>query len=148
MFQWGFKDSIVNGLLDSLLTPVQDWLSQYPTLLWLAMHPLWLLGTILLLLFLLSGLLRAIARVTEKLWLWLLMFPVTLVRWLWQGTLFLLSRPFSGKSLPQSSFVNPPALETPDRLTEVLNRLESLRQEQNELLQEVKVLLAKEQKKE
>jgi hypothetical protein len=143
MFQWDFQDSIVNGLLDSLLTPVQDWLSQYPLFLWLATHPLWLLAVILLVLFLLSGLLRVIAGLTEKLWLALLMFPVTLVRWLWQGMTFLISRPFASKSVTQSGFVNPPTLDTPDRLTEALNRLETLRQEQDELLKEVKVLLEK-----
>lgn len=142
MFQWDFQGSIVNGLLDSLLAPVQDWLSQYPVFLWLATHPLWLLIAILLVLFLLSGLLRVIAGLTEKLWLVLLTFPITLVRWLWRGMSFLISRPFAAKSVTQSSFVNPPALDAPDRLTEVLNRLETLRQEQDELLKEVEVLLA------
>lgn len=77
----------------------------------------------------------------------LLSFPVNLLRWLWQGIVFLLSRPFAPKPVVGASFVNPPMLNSQDRLTEVLNRLEVLRQEQDELLKEVKSLLAKDSEK-
>jgi hypothetical protein len=59
----------------------------------------------------------------------------------------LLRRPFASKAVNQSSPINPPLLDTPDRLTEILERLETLRKEQDELLKEVK-RLAKEQKNE
>lgn len=143
MLDWRFGSNIFTGFLDSLIAPVQDWLNQYPWLLWLTTHPWWLLVTVLLILFLLSGLLRAIAGLTEKLWLALLSLPVMLVRWIWQGTIFLLSRPFASKpAMMQSGLINPPNVHLQDRLTEVLDRLESLRQEQDELLKEVKVLLS------
>lgn len=143
MFEWGLNSGdLFNRFLDSLTTPFQDWLSQYPVLLWLATHPLWLLAAVLVVLFLLSGLLRAVAGLTEKLWLVLLSLPVNLMRWLWQGMVFLLSRPFASKPVVEAGFVNPPVLNPQDRLTEVLNRLEALRQEQDELLKEVKSLLA------
>jgi hypothetical protein len=144
MFQWGLNQGFVDQLLDSLMAPLQNWLSQYPPLLWLTTHPLWLLGAILLTLFLLSGLLRAVASLTEQLWLALLRLPITLVQWVWQGSLFLLKRPFASKALTQSKIqsnvAGSSALSSPDRLTDVLNRLETLRQEQDELLKEVKVL--------
>lgn len=143
MLDWRFSNNIFTGFLDSLIAPVQDWLNQYPLLLWLTTHPWWLLATVLLILFLLSGLLRAIAGLTEKLWLALLGLPVTLVRWIWQSTFFLLSRPFASKpAIAQSNLVNPPIFNSQDRLAEVLDRLESLRQEQDELLKEVKTLLS------
>lgn len=148
MFDWGLNSSdLFTRFLDSLTAPFQDWLNQHPILLWLATNPLWLLAAVLAVLFLLSGLLRAVAGLTEKLWLALLSFPVNLLRWLWQGIVFLLSRPFAPKPVVGASFVNPPVLNPQDRLTEVLNRLEALRQEQDELLKEVKSLLAKDSEK-
>jgi hypothetical protein len=157
MLDWGLNGgSLLDGFWDALTAPIQDWLGQYPVLLWLGIHPLWLVVVILLVLFLLSGLLRAVAGLTEKLWLVLLRLPILLVRWVWRGTLFLLSRPFAAKpvaqsslaqsSLVKSSLVNPPLLDSADRLTEVLDRLEALRQEQDELLKEVKSLLVKEKR--
>jgi hypothetical protein len=141
MFDWGFSSDFVTRFLDALLAPIQDWLAQHPVFLWLATHPWWLLITILVILFLLSGLLRAVAGLTEKLWLGLLRLPILLVQWVWRGSLFLLRRPFAPKPLALQASVTPP-----DRLTEVLDRLEALRQEQDELLKEVKSLLATDQK--
>lgn len=143
MWQWGFGQGAVNSFWESLTAPVQDWLSQHPLLLWLAAHPLWLLGTVLLLLFLLSGLLRAVASLTEKLWLGLLRLPILLMQWAWRGSLFLLRRPAAKSGLLGSTELTNPSS---DRLTEVLERLETLRQEQDELMQEVKLLLAAKQK--
>lgn len=135
MFSWGL-DRGFSSLFDSLMAPVQDWLSRHPILLWLVIHPWWLLVAILVALFLLSGLLRAVAGLTEKLWLALLRLPILLGQWVWRGTLFLLRRPFTKPVVLPVNPVNPP-----DRLTEVLDRLEVLRQEQDALLKEVKSLL-------
>lgn len=140
MFSWGLNNSI-NGLLDSLTAPLQDWLSQHPLLQWFVSHPLWLLIAMLAALFLLSGLLRAIAGLTEKLWLALLRLPFILFQTVWRSSLFLLLRPFEKPTV--ASLTASPA---PDRLTEILNRLEALRQEQDELLQEVRSLLLTDQK--
>lgn len=142
MFQWNFNQSLMSGFWESITAPFQEWLSQYPVLVWLVGHPLWLLGAIVLVIFLLAGLLRAVASLTEKLWLALLRFPILLVQWLWQGSLFLLRRPFA----PKPAIAQPRLLSSPDRLTELLDRLESLRKEQDELMQEVKTILATQQK--
>lgn len=146
---------MLNRLWESLTAPIWDWLNQYPVLYWLTLHPIWLLVTLVTLLFLLSGLLGAIARLTERLWLAILRSPITLIRWIWRGSLFLLSRLFTAKSTEAPSVsvkssvvtlgaasLTPGALTSQDRLTEVLNRLEALRQEQDELLREVKLLLS------
>jgi len=143
----GFNQNMISGLWDSLTAPIQTWLSQHPLFLWLATHPWWLLAAALGVLFLLSGLLRAIAGLTERLWIALLRLPILVLSWIWQGTLLLLRRPFAPKpAVIASPLVNPPLptappTERPDRLTEVLDRLETLRQEQDQLLQEVKRLL-------
>ncbi|MBF2000430.1 MAG: hypothetical protein IGS38_06885 [Synechococcales cyanobacterium M58_A2018_015] len=155
---WGFNQSMLDRFWESLTAPIWDWLNQYPVLYWLMLHPIWLLVTLVTLLFLLSGLLGAIARLTERLWLAILRSPITLMQWIWRGSLFLLSRLFAAKSTAvhsvsvKSSSTLGTASLTPstsltsqvtsqDRLTEVLNRLEVLRQEQDELLREVKLLL-------
>lgn len=152
MLEWGGQN-LVESFIDALFGPVQDWLVQHPLWLWLFTHPLWLLGTILLALFLLAGLLQAIAGLTEQLWLGLLRLPILLVQALWQGSLFLLRRlvrqpsnQLMTKSLvqfPTDQLALPTAQPTAksDRLTEIVNRLEALRQEQDELLKEVKLLL-------
>jgi hypothetical protein len=152
MLEWGGQ-SLVESFIDALFGPVQDWLVQHPLWLWLFTHPLWLLGAILLALFLLAGLLRAIAGLTEQLWLGLLRLPILLVQTLWQGGLFLwrlVGQPanqLTAKSLvqPTTQLTLPAAQPTAksDRLTEIVDRLEALRQEQDELLKEVKLLLNK-----
>lgn len=152
MLQWGFDQGIVDefwgGFWDSLTAPVQDWLSQYPWIGWLLANPGWLLVAVVFTLFLLSGLLRAVASLTEKLWLGLLRLPILLIQWVWQSSVGLMRRPLKPQ-IVSSSLVNLPDRLTeatpdhPDRLTEVLNRLETLRREQDELMQEVKLLLSK-----
>ncbi|MFM7423894.1 MAG: hypothetical protein ACKO7W_02630 [Elainella sp.] len=131
---WG-SQTLVNNVLETLFGPVQTWLGQHPVFFWLSSHPLWLLALILLLLFLFSGLLRAVAGLTEQLWLGLLKLPIWLVQGLWQSSLFLLRR---AKSTPPS--IPPLAAAPPDRLTQVLERLEALRQEQEALLKEMREL--------
>lgn len=144
---WGLNQNLISGLWDSFTAPIQDWLSQHPLFFWLATHPWWLVAATLAVLFLLSGLLRAIAGFTEQIWIALLRLPIVLISWLWQGTLLLLRRPFQAKpTVVPSHLGNTPLLssqpsEQPDRLTQVLDRLETLRQEQDQLLQEIKALL-------
>jgi hypothetical protein len=130
MFQ-GESQRWVEIFWKSLSAPFQAWLEQHPILSWLASHPLWLLAIILLTLFLLSGLLRAVASLTEQFWLLLLRLPILMVQWVWQGSLLLL-RPIRPKAEPSA----------PNRLAELLERLETLRQEEEDLMQEIKSLLS------
>jgi hypothetical protein len=96
---------------------------------WIAVHPLYDLGLGLAVLFLLAGLLKAIARLTERLWLALLQSPLRLGKWL----LSRLAQLFKLRLAPEP---------VPDRLPEILTRLEALRQEQDALLHEAHRLLA------
>jgi hypothetical protein len=143
----GLNDSILNSILNAFLSPIQEWLSQHPQIGWLLANPVWLLVALIVALFLLSGLLRAVASLTEKLWLGLLKLPIRLVQWTWRGSLLLLRRPFAKP--PQTVQPNligqteQPKESASERLTEVLERLELLRREQDELMQEIKLLLAR-----
>lgn len=145
MMSWNFSQRAVTSLWDTAIQPIQDWLARYPVMVWLLEHPFWLLSTLLFCLFLLAGLLRAVARLTEQLWLALLRLPLTLVQWIWRGTL-LLWRPVTAKSvIAKASLTESACLNSSSRLTEVLERLEVLRQEEQELMQEMKTLLRAQQ---
>lgn len=138
----GLNGSIANSILNAFLSPIQEWLSQHPQIGWFLTNPGWLLVVLVVALFLLSGLLRAVASLTEKLWLGLLKLPIRLVQWVWQGSFFLLRRPLA-KPPVQLNLTGESEQSASERLTEVLERLELLRREQDELMQEMKSLLAR-----
>lgn len=121
----------------TITAPIQDWLAVHPLWNWLFAHPLWLLGFGLFIIFLLSGLLRAIGRLTEWLWLAILRLPMRLTQWIFKGVSLLVISLF-GLKRPAP----PPQIASTDRLIDIVNRLEALKQEQDELLQEVKSILA------
>ncbi len=132
MFDWNSQAQFfIDSVQKALSAPFQTWLAQRPLAFWLASHPLWLLAAVLLAIFLFAGLLRAVAGLTERFWLALLKLPVWLVQGIWWSGLLLL-RPFFPAVQP------PPA----SRLSEVMQRLEALRQEENELMQELQSLLS------
>ena len=126
----------LGGFWDSLTQPIQDWLLAHPFGNWLLSHPLWAIGLVLIALLLLSGLFGAIAQLTQTLWIVLLRSPVVLIGWLVAGIVLLVKAPFSAKG-------QLPAVETQQqRLAEILDRLDALKQEQDNLLQEAKQILS------
>jgi hypothetical protein len=145
---------LVERLLEPILAPLQGWLVVHPVWNWLLTHPLWLLGLMVLVLFLFAGLLGAIARLTEAVWLAILQAPLRLVQLLFVGVAKLLKMPFTPRVTratvsPSVSQIAAqpvsPTLSQPDakeRLTTILDRLDYLRQEQDELIQEVRSILA------
>lgn len=124
-----------SGFQGVLTQPIADWLQAHPIFAWGIDHPLWTLAVLFVTLLLLSGLLKAIGRFTEQIWIWLLRSPIMLMQWVFAIALQWMRR-------------KPPALPavTPqqERLTLILQKLETMRQEQDELLQEVRALLAAE----
>lgn len=76
-------------LKNALAGMLQSWLVDHPVLGWCLSHPLWAIASSLLTLFLGWGLLRAIARLVETLWIMLLQIPLQLSRWLVLGLLWL-----------------------------------------------------------
>lgn len=128
---------LFDRLFNPILVPLQDWLDTHPFWNWLLTHPLWLVAAMILLLFLLAGLLGAIASLTEKIWLAILQAPVKLVQLIWWGTIALFKLPFTPKTTAAKSLTG-----EPDRLTIILERLEEIRAEQDELMQEMRSILA------
>ncbi len=100
-------------------------------------HPIWGLGFVFLSVFLLWGLLRAIAQFIEKLWLIVLRSPLNLGRWL----LKTLRRLFNDHRAVSDSEETP----TP-QIDEIAERLERLQEEQKQLLLDVKLLIAQQKR--
>ena len=125
--------SWTDGLQSALLKPLQTWLSDHPMAAWFVLHPLWAGVLVVLILLLLAGLWSAIARLTEGFWMTLVRLPFQLVTWLFVTTVGLvLKRWPKGEATAVS----------PDRLGEIMARLEALQIEQENLLQEMRQLLA------
>ncbi|TVP64572.1 MAG: hypothetical protein EA342_16130 [Leptolyngbya sp. LCM1.Bin17] len=120
-----------DGLPSTLFNPVQTWLSAHPLVAWLVAHPLWALGLLVLGILLLAGLWSAIARLTEGFWLTLVGLPFQLGSWLFTTVTRVLVR----------RWVKPSPQAHPDRLTEIIRRLETLQTEQENLLAEMRQLL-------
>jgi hypothetical protein len=132
------SNQIIDRLLDSITAPVRDWLNAHPAGYWLVSHPLWLVGLVLISLLLLSGLFGAIAQLTQRLWIGILQAPLALARWIFTTVFHL----FKGLFRWQGKTIKPEPSNQQERLTEILTRLEVLKQEQDELLKEVKDILA------
>ncbi|MBF2027442.1 MAG: hypothetical protein IGS48_11825 [Oscillatoriales cyanobacterium C42_A2020_001] len=130
------SNTVGKGVTDAVGMSLQNWLNAHPLIHWIVDHPLWTVGLVVLAIFLLWGLLRAIARFIEQLWLVILRSPLLLFRWVLGIGTRIYQQLADAKDLPV-----PAPVEGQARLTEILTRLEALRQEQDVLLQEVKTLL-------
>jgi|JFJP01.1.fsa_nt_gi phage-related protein len=124
------NQTLSDGIQASINSSLNGWIDQHPQLVWLINHPLQSLGILLLGLFLFSGLLGAISRITEKFWLFILTYPFKIFSNSW----LLISKSLQKDDDNQKT-------EIQKRVTEILSRLESIRQEQTSLSQELESLL-------
>ena len=120
------NQTLSDGIQASINSSLNGWIDQHPQLVWLVNHPLQSFGIFLLGLFLFSGLLGAISRITEKFWLFILTYPFKIFSNIW----VLVSKSLEKDDDDQKT-------ETQKRVTEILSRLESIRQEQTSLSQEL-----------
>jgi hypothetical protein len=128
-------DSISQTLLEPVLKSVQEWMVMHPVIAWTVNHPLWAIALFFIVLLLCWGLLGAIARLVQQAWLLILQAPLKLLRWLFTGV-------FNAFLIRGLKAEEPLVFEQREqRLLETLNRLEALQQEQEELMQEVKIIL-------
>lgn len=130
-------DSLINRFVthlpdDSLVAAVKNaweqWLTEHWLIAFFLHHPWVLGGLVFLILFLISGILRALSRTSENLWLFLLKLPFQVLGWLGIQSISWLKY-----SQDKPTPIN--------RITELLIRLDYLRDEQEAILQEVKILL-------
>ncbi|MFE4106978.1 hypothetical protein [Almyronema epifaneia] len=126
-----------HGFQAAIATSLQTWLTQHPAIAWMVGHPLWTLALLLIGLLSVWGLLGAIAQFVRQVWVGLLSLPLRLLKWL----LVKIFRLFKQADALQRS-QTPKQADLPTRLLEILSRLESLRQEQDALIQEMQAILA------
>jgi hypothetical protein len=124
------NQTLSDGIQASINSSLNSWIDKHPQLVWLINHPLQCFGILLLGLFLFSGLLGAISRITERFWLFVLTYPFKIFSNSW----LLISKSLQKDDDNQKT-------EAQKRVTEILSRLESVRQEQTSLSQELESLL-------
>lgn len=133
---------------------LDDWIHHHPRILWLVSHPLLSLGILLLAILMISGFLKALGQFFEKAWLMILQAPIQLSQVVF-GAIYQSTSSLFGKNkrLSDQKILNtvdlkqlPPIqssnLAKQERLTQILNRLEAINQEQKQLLQEVVMILS------
>jgi hypothetical protein len=118
------------------------WLGTYPYLAWALSHPLQSCGLLLVVIFALSGLMKAIGRGFEQIWIFLLKTPFKLLqpifRWMWRS----IERIFGHNNF-RAEQVESTQIQTapPERIERIIDRLQALHQEQQDLVGELATLL-------
>ncbi len=72
----------VNGFQHAIADSIQTWLTAHPVIHWLVNHPIWGLILTVTSIFLLWGLLQAVADLTRQFWQMLIRLPLILGQWL------------------------------------------------------------------
>ena len=115
------------------LSSIQEWSAVHPFGIWILTHPLYTLSLIILCVLLFGGLLRLINRLTEQVWLFVLRFPVNLIRWICRGFF----RAFKG-----GAKLDYDSEETHiKKQIDILKRLDEIKREESELIQQLQTLL-------
>lgn len=119
-----------------------QWLATHPYLAWTMSHPLPSVGLLLLIILSLWGLIKAIGRGIEQIWLFLLTTPFKLLqpifRLMWRsidrifGHTKFNSEQLASKAIPNAA---------PERIEQIVDRLHLLSQEQKVLLVELSTLV-------
>ena len=115
-----------------------QWFAAHPYIAWLSAHPLASLGLCLLVIFSAWGLIKAIGREIEQIWLFLLTTPFKLLqpimRLMWRS----IQRKFGHNTTKSDRLDSQLTLAAPtERVTAIVDRLHALTQEQQELLHEL-----------
>ncbi|MEG4245843.1 hypothetical protein QUA46_22020 [Microcoleus sp. MON2_D6] len=149
------SDAASDAIKNAINGTVKDWIDSHPVVFWLVSHPLISLAVILLFVFIILGLFQALSRFFAGGWLFVLQSPGKFM----QGVLSVGSKSVSnvgGVAVNSLVSQNPEyknnsglqlrgvesnSLESQERLANILTRLEAIREEQNQLLQEASAIL-------
>jgi hypothetical protein len=119
-----------------------NWLLAYPYLAWLISHPLPGLGLLLLTIFALGGLLKAIGRGFEQVWLFLLQTPFKLLRPAFRLIGRSIFQIFGRNHSSRSQVADPAILNgQPEQIDQILDRLQTLHHEQQDLVAKLATLI-------
>ena len=149
------RDAASNAIQSAIKGTVKDWIDSHPVVFWLVSHPLISLAILLIFIFIILGLLQALGSLFAQAWLFILQSPVKFMQAVLSvGSKFvsnvggvavnsLVSKNPKEKnnSALQLRGVESNSLESEERLANILARLEVIREEQNQLLQEASAIL-------
>jgi hypothetical protein len=125
----------------SVGTAFNQWLVAHPYLAWIVAHPLASAGLLFLTIFSLWGLIKAIGRGIEQTWVFLLTTPFKLLQpifgLLWRSIRRVFGHTNTTVDRVESQLVSDSPTE---RIATIVDRLQSLNQEQEMLLQELATL--------
>lgn len=130
-------NTAVEASQQAIAASFANWLDAHPILAWLIAHPILTLVLLLLLWLLLGGLFRAIARLTEQVWLSAFQSPIKLGQWL----LGRVPQPFLSSFNLRTANPSSNSNDKEQRLSSILSRLEEIKQEQEELWKEIITIL-------
>ena len=144
-------------LQDAINASVKNWIDSHPLIFWLVSHPLIALAILLLSIFIILGLFQALGSFFAKGWLFILQLPGKFMQRVFSvgsksvsnlGGMAVNS--FASRNLGENNNLSLPlngvqsnSSESQERLANILTRLEAIRQEQNQLLQEAEAILGK-----
>lgn len=115
-----------------------QWFVAHPYLAWLSAHPLASLGLCLLVIFSAWGLIKAIGRGTEQIWLFVLTTPFKLLQPIFGLMWRSIGCKFGHNNTKSDRLDSPPTLAAPnERVAAIVDRLHALTQEQQQLLLEL-----------
>lgn len=124
---------LVDSVVNSVGSSINNWLIQHPLIAWLVNHPLiTFVGSFLILILiirLLVTIYRAIADMIDRLWLGILRSP-----WLLLKLLF----GWSAKPVTtESTITNYEVTHNPEQLQEIMVRLDKIQQQQEQIIQDL-----------
>ena len=131
-------NTAATGVQTAIADMVRNWMLNHPISGWFVAHPVVTLVLVLVLLVLVRGLLGAIGRLTEQIWLTILRLPITFTQWV-----FTLGAGLFNRSALSSQPEQPSSQQ---QLATLLDRLETLKLEQDELIKQVRAILNSEQR--
>lgn len=129
-----FGQSFTVSPQGALAAMVQSWMAEHPVWAWCFTHPLITVGLGLVALVIVRRLVGLVVQGTERLLLAIVRSPLWLGKWL-------LGVGTGWFQRPMTALAEPPAPTQHQRLAMLLDRLEAIRREQDELLQEVRAIL-------
>lgn len=134
-------DRVINTALASLqhilFDRITEWLQAHPMVNWLVVHPKIGIVLVLVLLVLLWGLFGALTQLLQRAWIAVLNAPIRLVWWI----LLRIGQSLRSQWLVTIANDNLEGQSPQQRLDAIAQRLEHLRREQDELLNEMRSLL-------
>jgi Fe2+ transport system protein B len=146
-----------DAIKSAIYTTTTDWMDAHPVILWLVSHPLIGLAILLLFILIILGLFQALGSFFTEGWLLILQSPGKLIQKVFNvgsksisnlGGVTVNSLASSNPGLNNNSAlqvrgVESNSLDSQERLANILGRLEEIRHEQSQLLEEVSAILGK-----